>query len=96
MTTLHFERNAAENRGVKIDPVMIDSYVCSGSCSCNYGAGYCDQPPSELVKVKSHHQFTLPTGLVFRSFADNYFPCTASNKEAKEWFLKNVRGAFLL
>ena len=90
MATLHFERNAAENRGVKIDPVT--DYTCNDFCSCKQGADYCDQPAD--IKVKSHH-FTLPTGLVFRAFADNHFLCTDSNKEVKEWFLKNVRGSHL-
>jgi hypothetical protein len=66
MVTLHFERNAAENRGVKI----------------------------ECIK-SNYYKYTLPTGVVFESFHNNQFDYTESNQEAKEWFLKNVRGAFL-
>lgn len=94
MVTLHFERNAAENRGVDIEPVMLNSYTCNDFCSCKQGADYCDQP-AEIVKYKAGNRFTLPTGLSFMAFADNFFDCTASNQEAKEWFLKNVRGSYL-
>ena len=94
MVTLHFERNAAENRGVKIEPVMLNSHTCNDSCSCKQGADYCDQP-ANATKYKAGVKFTLPNGLVFRSFNDNQFDCNQSNQEAKEWFLKNVRGSYL-
>lgn len=94
MTTLHFNRNAAENRGVRIEPVILNFYACNDFCSCKQGADYCDQP-AEIVKYKAGYRMTLPTGLSFMAFSNNYFDCTVSNKEAKEWFLKNVRGSHL-
>lgn len=94
MITLHFSSTAAENRGVQIEAVFLDTSYCHDSCSCNYGADYCDQPRIER-KTRHGYKFTLPTGLTFRAFQNNQFDCSENNQEAQKWFLDNVRGSFL-
>ena len=66
MITINFERNAAENRGVKIEHIKPDYY-----------------------------KYTLPTGVTFESYHNDQFDCSGKNQDAKEWFLKNVRGSYL-